>query len=210
MLTINIILILKIANSSGFNFIFKQQKFINNCLHFSEVMRQFLWKMLTYSILTKSSAWAIIRKQNKLKLLACQRWKKAAILFSLSWRVSRWACYLRIFPWSFVILRKKFDVRSFFHKATRPCGDTTSGSCLLRSTCENMASVLLGGRKLTDLRVVDLRQELENRGLEKSGVKAVLIERLQKVICRFAPKNDCHVPFSMQIEGRSQSRPAFL
>lgn len=73
-----------------------------------------------------------------------------------------------------------------------------------------MASVLLGGRKLTDLRVVDLRQELENRGLEKSGVKAVLIERLQKVICRFAPKNDCHVPFSMQIEGRSQSRPAFL
>lgn len=208
MLTINMI---KIANSSGFNFIFQQQKFINNCLHFSEVMRQFLWKMLTYSILTKSSAWAIIRKQNKLKLLACQRWnRKAAILLSLSWRVSRWACYLRIFPWSFVILRKKLDVRSYFHKATRPCGDITSGSCLLRTTCENMASVLLGGRKLTDLRVVDLRQELENRGLEKSGVKAVLIERLQKVICRFASKNDCHVPFSTQIEGRSQSRPAFL
>ena len=52
-----------------------------------------------------------------------------------------------------------------------------------------MASVLLGGKKLTDLRVVDLRQELENRGLEKTGVKAVLIERLQKVICRFASKN---------------------
>lgn len=45
----------------------------------------------------------------------------------------------------------------------------------------NMATVLLGGRKLTDLRVVDLRQELEERGLEKSGVKAVLVERLQKV-----------------------------
>ena len=44
-----------------------------------------------------------------------------------------------------------------------------------------METVLLGGRKLTDLRVVDLRQELENRGLEKSGVKAVLVERLQKV-----------------------------
>ena len=72
-----------------------------------------------------------------------------------------------------------------------------------------MASVLLGGRKLTDLRVVDLRQELENRGLEKSGVKAVLIERLQKVICRFASKNtsNCHVPFGMQIAG---SRPAFF
>ena len=38
-----------------------------------------------------------------------------------------------------------------------------------------METVLLGGRKLTDLRVVDLRQELENRGLEKSGVKAVLV-----------------------------------
>lgn len=46
-----------------------------------------------------------------------------------------------------------------------------------------MATVLLGGRKLADLRVVDLRQELEKRGLEKSGVKAVLLERLQKVTC---------------------------
>lgn len=64
-----------------------------------------------------------------------------------------------------------------------------------------MATVLLGGRKLTDLRVVDLRQELEERGLEKSGVKAVLVERLQKVnslrnienfslsvaLCRYVP-----------------------
>lgn len=72
-----------------------------------------------------------------------------------------------------------------------------------------MASVLLGGRKLADLRVVDLRQELENRGLEKSGVKAVLIERLQKVICRFLSKNTSnrHVSFGMQIAG---SRPAFF
>ena len=44
-----------------------------------------------------------------------------------------------------------------------------------------MATASLGGKKLTDFRVVDLRQELEKRGLEKSGVKAVLIERLQKV-----------------------------
>lgn len=37
------------------------------------------------------------------------------------------------------------------------------------------------GRKLNDLRVVDLRAELEKRSLDKAGVKAVLIEKLQKV-----------------------------
>jgi hypothetical protein len=36
-------------------------------------------------------------------------------------------------------------------------------------------------RKLMELRVVDLRAELERRNLDKAGVKAVLIERLQKV-----------------------------
>lgn len=42
-----------------------------------------------------------------------------------------------------------------------------------------MASI--GGKKLTQLRVVDLRAELEKRGLDKSGLKGALVERLEKV-----------------------------
>ena len=39
----------------------------------------------------------------------------------------------------------------------------------------------LGGIKLNKLRVVDLRAELEKRGLDKTGNKAVLVGRLEKL-----------------------------
>lgn len=37
------------------------------------------------------------------------------------------------------------------------------------------------GKKLSELRVYDLKTELEKRGLETTGIKIALLERLQKV-----------------------------
>lgn len=41
--------------------------------------------------------------------------------------------------------------------------------------------ITIGGRRLSQLKVDELKAELEKRGLKKSGNKGVLIERLQEV-----------------------------
>ena len=51
---------------------------------------------------------------------------------------------------------------------------------------ENMAEILLGGKKLGELKVSELKAELEKRDLERKGIKSVLVTRLKNAILREA------------------------
>ncbi|CAB4007338.1 SAFB-like transcription modulator isoform X1 [Paramuricea clavata] len=44
----------------------------------------------------------------------------------------------------------------------------------------------LGGKQLSQFRVVDLKTELEKRGLDNSGLKGALIERLEKSLLDYS------------------------
>ena len=52
------------------------------------------------------------------------------------------------------------------------------------SASNKMAEILLGGKRLSELKVTELKEELDSRGLSKKGVKTVLITRLKNAILK--------------------------
>ncbi len=47
-----------------------------------------------------------------------------------------------------------------------------------------MAEIILDGRNISELKVTELKDELEKRGLPKKGVKTVLLNRLRTSILK--------------------------
>ena len=45
-----------------------------------------------------------------------------------------------------------------------------------------MADVLFHGKRLDELKVVEIREELGRRGLSRKGIKSTLIKRFEKVL----------------------------
>lgn len=57
--------------------------------------------------------------------------------------------------------------------------------------------IMIGGRRLSQLKVDELKVELERRGLRKSGNKGVLIERLQEAIDKELEQKEGYESFSV-------------
>lgn len=68
-------------------------------------------------------------------------------------------------------------MRKFQYKVTR---------ALRKQRGKKMAEVLLGGKRLNELKVTELKAELDKRGLPKKGVKSVLVQRLKNAILKEA------------------------
>ena len=47
-----------------------------------------------------------------------------------------------------------------------------------------MAEILFNGRRLDELKVVELREELNKRGLSRKGIKSALIKRFEKALLK--------------------------
>ncbi|KAI6225356.1 Apoptotic chromatin condensation inducer in the nucleus [Aphelenchoides fujianensis] len=67
---------------------------------------------------------------------------------------------------------------------------------------------VLNGQPISGLKVVELRKELECRGLSKSGVKKDLFERLRDHLNRVGPENDRPIDFEADDEPAAAPRPA--
>lgn len=52
-----------------------------------------------------------------------------------------------------------------------------------------MTDIVVEEKLLSELRVTELKQELEKRNLDKNGIKIILTDRLEKVRCISSEKS---------------------